>query len=659
MTTANSNPPILTGIVESLGPECLERIQNCRLLVVGSGGIGCELLKNLSLSGFQHVEVVDLDTIDVSNLNRQLLFRAQHVGQPKCVVGVAVAKSLSPYENAQMTARHGNVCDNSVFHVQYMEQFDLVLNALDNVTARRRVNRLCLAAGVPMMEAGTTGYLGQVQTIYKGVACYECKTQEPPKVYPICTIRSTPSQPVHTIVWAKELYKLLFNVDVTQSMLFEGREQEEPSTYMEAVMELRDIRQDPEAEAPTIRATVDKLWKALYVEEIQKQLDMDRYKTAEKTPMVLDMPTTPAQSEWKPMSVWSLSECVYEFHNALSQALHMPEFFDKDDERAMRFVTAAAQMRSMNFHIPLQSYHDTKGIAGNIIPAIATTNAIVAGLQILQVFAMMQAQLQNLSSDGSKLPPAGTGQYINCLRQSTRNGLYLAASPLEEPNPQCYVCRDQVTVVITLPTKSLEVTSFSTFVQRILQQELGFAEPTVYLNQDVLIWEDGADSDETLRQVNGIKVLKDLPRGGLQHGTVLTVEDFSQDLQVDLRLVVVSDDAFKAMGKKDGDGKIAEEEEDDKDAFRYHISGDKPVVGSSDKDDAAAAVNEGTAGKADAPVEDDDDDDVIVEIVEDTSDNNKRALQSTSSKHESPLKKQKPSNEAAARDGQDEVIEIE
>ena len=226
----------------TLGKALLEKIQTSKILLVGSGGIGCELLKNLALSGFRHVEVIDLDTIDVSNLNRQFLFRSQHVGKPKCEVACRAAQNMVPVDMASVNyiAHHGNVCDNSKFNVQYVSGFALVLNALDNVTARRRVNRLCLAANIPLVEAGTTGYLGQVKVIDKSsnLACYECATQETQKVYPICTIRSTPSMPVHTIVWAKELYKLLFGV-VEESMLFEDLNGEEPSTYMAAVMKYR------------------------------------------------------------------------------------------------------------------------------------------------------------------------------------------------------------------------------------------------------------------------------------------------------------------------------------------------------------------------------------------------------------------------------------
>lgn len=63
--------------------------------MVGAGGIGCELLKNLVLTGFGEVHVVDLDTIDLSNLNRQFLFRQEHIKKPKALVSIASSQPSS------------------------------------------------------------------------------------------------------------------------------------------------------------------------------------------------------------------------------------------------------------------------------------------------------------------------------------------------------------------------------------------------------------------------------------------------------------------------------------------------------------------------------------------------------------------------------------
>lgn len=98
------------------------------------------------------------------------------------------------------------------------------------------MNRLCLACDLPLVESGTTGYLGQAMVIKKGeTECYECTPKPSQKVYPICTIRSTPDKPVHCVVYAKEVHKLLFG-QMVESMLYEDTSNGATSVYMDAVM---------------------------------------------------------------------------------------------------------------------------------------------------------------------------------------------------------------------------------------------------------------------------------------------------------------------------------------------------------------------------------------------------------------------------------------
>src|SRR3989338_9483713 len=116
-----------------LGTNAFKALQSAKVLVVGAGGIGCELLKNLVLSGFENIEIIDMDTIDLSNLNRQFLFRHHHIGAPKSVVARESALAFNPL--AKIVAHHANIKE-ARFGVSFFQQFSLVMNALDNLDAR-------------------------------------------------------------------------------------------------------------------------------------------------------------------------------------------------------------------------------------------------------------------------------------------------------------------------------------------------------------------------------------------------------------------------------------------------------------------------------------------------------------------------------------------
>ncbi|KAL3782767.1 hypothetical protein HJC23_003088 [Cyclotella cryptica] len=736
---SSSTPPILRGIHAALPAPLLSQILSSRILLVGSGGIGCELLKNLALSGFRHVQVIDLDTIDVSNLNRQFLFRSRHVGMAKCkVASEAAMQMIPPLHNADnddddtppaYVPHHGNILDNNQFHVPYIQTFSLVLNALDNITARRRVNRLCLASGIPLIEAGTAGYLGQVTVIDKnaGVECYECQAKSTQKVYPICTIRSTPSMPVHCVVWAKELYKLCFGGKVEESMLFEDEESlraekdgaadendlaekssadttdgagktdtEKSTDASNKSVDSTTNNNEPPGEKSThqskddnfestLRLAAQQALTALFVTEINKQIGMNRYKNAEKVPLPLSLedlekctateviPPT-QRKDYQPTQIWSPAECLVEMVSCFLQVSNsstppLPEF-DKDDEMAMRFVTAASNLRSYVFHIePIQSLYSAKGIAGNIIPAIATTNAIVAGLQVLQAFHILKCQWMYKNGE---IEDVGGGikklcRYTYCLREKTRRGYILQPTTLPLPNPNCFVCRNAV-ISLSLNTKEWTLQMLLT---RVIKKELGFSQPTILVGGDI-VYEEGDDIDPSEYASNLSKKLIGLPSGGVGHGTVIGVEDFTQDLEVEI-CVSHKDEWFIAVEDEVAGGKKDIKLDDREESEKFEIGGKKPSVppsaattdeaqttkdSTADDDDSSVEVmgmestannaqkpsaeNNGSSKEAEAGNVEDDDDDSDIEIIEGgTTDAVAATSNENTSESRMPLKKRR------------------
>merc|ERR1712013_950091 len=381
-----------------------ETVRDTSLLMVGAGGIGCELLKNLVLTGFKNIQIIDLDTIDISNLNRQFLFHREHVKRSKAIVAKESALSFVP--DCKIEAHHDTIM-NTDYNTDYFRQFDIVLNALDNKAARNHVNRMCLAADVPLIESGTAGYLGQVTVIRKGkTECYECQPKPHQKTFPGCTIRNTPSEPVHCIVWAKHLFNQLFgeadpDEDVspdTEDPEASGEEAGKKAAGEEGEekggssgnVERRSTR----AWAQDSGYNTQKLFQKFFNDDIKYLLSMDKLWTKRKKPTPLDWDclstTTEAQtgaageSNLEDQKLWSMAECATVMDKAVAELKELfasevkkkgeEEGFlvwDKDDLPALNFVTACANIRMQIFNIPNKSRFEVKSMAGNIIPAIA------------------------------------------------------------------------------------------------------------------------------------------------------------------------------------------------------------------------------------------------------------------------------------------------
>jgi len=187
--------------------------EDSKFLCVGAGGLGCDILKCLALSGFRNGDVIDMDIVDATNLNRQFLFRETDVSFSKSLRASAFINKRV-YESNVMSHN----CAMQDKEKEWYEKFNIIICGLDSVPARRWINstlfsmlgydeegKIELETVIPMIDAGTEGFEGQVTVIYPGnTACIECNVQLFVKTdtVAVCTLAGKPRKPEHCVLYA-------------------------------------------------------------------------------------------------------------------------------------------------------------------------------------------------------------------------------------------------------------------------------------------------------------------------------------------------------------------------------------------------------------------------------------------------------------------------
>jgi len=152
-----------------------EKVEKAKVLVIGAGALGNEVIKNLALMGVGYIYIIDFDNIEAANLSRSVLFRETDNQRSKAEVVAARAKSINPqihvqYLNADVTTGLG---------LGIIRRMDAIIGCLDNREARLAVNRFCYWMDKPWVDGAIQELLGLMRVFKPGEgACYECTLTE-------------------------------------------------------------------------------------------------------------------------------------------------------------------------------------------------------------------------------------------------------------------------------------------------------------------------------------------------------------------------------------------------------------------------------------------------------------------------------------------------
>lgn len=140
------------------GIETQQKLKDAKVLIVGTGGLGAPLLQYLTAAGVGTIGVVDFDVVDTTNLQRQVLFSTQDVGQPKTSTAIARLQAQNPHVKF---IEHAVMLDSSNA-MDIIEQYDVVADGTDNFQTRYLVNDACVLLGKPNIYGSIFQYEGQV-----------------------------------------------------------------------------------------------------------------------------------------------------------------------------------------------------------------------------------------------------------------------------------------------------------------------------------------------------------------------------------------------------------------------------------------------------------------------------------------------------------------
>lgn len=158
-------------VLPELGSEGQEHLKSASVLCIGAGGLGSPALLYLAAAGIGRIGLVDDDAVDISNLQRQVLFKETDQGSPKVEAAKAALAELN--SECQIEAYHERFNTENAEHL--VNNYDVIIDGTDNFSSKFLVNDACVKFGKPLVYGSILGFVAQVSVFWAGHGpCYRC-----------------------------------------------------------------------------------------------------------------------------------------------------------------------------------------------------------------------------------------------------------------------------------------------------------------------------------------------------------------------------------------------------------------------------------------------------------------------------------------------------
>ena len=391
------------------GLESETKMINSNWLIIGSGSLGCEHLKNLAFMNINHITIIDQDLIQLSNLNNHFLFKSKHIDQYKCKIASKTIKELKP--NINITSYTDNVgLENLQLTDMILPNITGVINGSNNITSHKFMDEQCFKYGLPLFDSGICGMSCNIQPIIPFITETYSTSNDPEqeKSYPLCVITSFPNEINHTIFWAIDKFEFFNSAPDTMNKwlinkTFINTLEQNDKDNAEKNIKLFAYKYPTQLKGISIcvKWAID-MFNDYFHDSINKLLescDNKFWSNGKKCPKPIKFDhTNKHHLDFIEASVHIIAKC-----SGIPDDFNIDDIFNISDKENIYFkpsyipqklgfdiwhikwITAMSNLRALNYSIPITDEFYIKGIVCKINPSIISMSSLVSGLTSLEI----------------------------------------------------------------------------------------------------------------------------------------------------------------------------------------------------------------------------------------------------------------------------------